>query len=974
MASIGKFGLSVLSGVQETTVALANMSFDFAMVKIEAPVEYQRLGAQLSIKRKHDAEEGSAHATARKLGALFSKDLPNIPYLAEAYGLRVSEIAESPRYNPRGSDSDGPLAGFVGADGTSIWAAATSGKGALAVHLLACMLARMWSGPEATSIWSELVVARKAVLQEELRGKEFSIDTVTTMKIEVSRTSLAEWDASARSWLRTADTAKKLQQTQLLLVVDKNDLALETGAGFYTNVMRIWTKAMVTVDNLVAGVAQSVQSGEVLLGLSSWHLYPDMSVLSFEVKNIVQNDNLVIKGGLLTIGQRIITLGQDSGVFWSMPLAHLRYYGKPVFSQRSIGSKSSRVSFDKIVLVGLGSAISTWGVQARNLDDIAKFFLAMSDFFFKTSNYSNNASDDNYKTERLLGWLRDFAAQAYTYLHGTQPLREEMSRYIALGRRRYGTFLAKEPEHAPPLFGLSNLTTYLSKLNVESQIDTLRSIAVSGKTGVNLEGAIIRYRTSTTSKVEFASVYPQAISGGTQLCHRRWIFGFPERLSNHYDSKSDIPGTSLPGWMNQETWIERSINIMAYSGEACGFLSPDYKSMVHILPGFVNEPKRSTFEWLSGDEEFEAEGLAVDDFSLEYLQRLPNRVTEDQISRIRRIAGWQSGSLPHRYSGLQYRLILGTLDLGIWQPIDAWQEVGDVMLDFEFLTSAITRRKIEPKILLNHISTIGMRQESSYVRSLGLLHVASKIYTSLPSADVDLSVASIPLHTSKWAPIDNAQLSRQQALACVAMFESGSVNLDPEQLNDILAISSGNSMYALECLFCDPFSPPPVWKLRCLVGNIGKPGLALLMSPRDTVVQTPDLNTWEMVNHVDYDGKLENNFQGTSLHLSLTGYEHALNIGRYDARDKEVFYLGAVISAYHQGVWMADIDILTLLRNLVPIQLPVGGDNWQASACHRLPLKCQHVQAASDNFSALDPLSAIDSWLEFLDPPMNMGV
>ena len=199
MASLGRFAISLASGVQETTIALANISFDFAMIRLDAPKEYQGLGTTLSKKRKHDAEQGSVHATARRLGALFADDMPLIPNLSRAYGLRASEIAEDPSFNPAGGIADGPLAGHVGADGTSIWAAATSGRGALHVHLLACFLARMWSAPEATAIWSELVIARKAVLEESLRGLEFQTSALTASQIEVSQESLAEWDASARS-------------------------------------------------------------------------------------------------------------------------------------------------------------------------------------------------------------------------------------------------------------------------------------------------------------------------------------------------------------------------------------------------------------------------------------------------------------------------------------------------------------------------------------------------------------------------------------------------------------------------------------------------------------------------------------------------------------------------------------------------------------------------------------------------------
>lgn len=63
--------------------------------------------------------------------------------------------------NPTGRKSDGAFAEFLGADGTAIWAAVTPGQGVVAVHLLACKLARLWTSAEAIFIWEELVEQRK---------------------------------------------------------------------------------------------------------------------------------------------------------------------------------------------------------------------------------------------------------------------------------------------------------------------------------------------------------------------------------------------------------------------------------------------------------------------------------------------------------------------------------------------------------------------------------------------------------------------------------------------------------------------------------------------------------------------------------------------------------------------------------------------------------------------------------------------
>jgi hypothetical protein len=94
----------------------------------------------LSKSRRQAAEYGRTHITARKLGALFEQAVPRTPKLVEKYGIRSSEIAGLRAVNPQATPKDGIFSEFTGADGTSIWAAATSGSGAISVHLLACML------------------------------------------------------------------------------------------------------------------------------------------------------------------------------------------------------------------------------------------------------------------------------------------------------------------------------------------------------------------------------------------------------------------------------------------------------------------------------------------------------------------------------------------------------------------------------------------------------------------------------------------------------------------------------------------------------------------------------------------------------------------------------------------------------------------------------------------------------------------
>ncbi|KAK8023567.1 hypothetical protein PG993_011633 [Apiospora rasikravindrae] len=240
MDAIGKVTASIASATQETTIALANANFDMSLIRIEAPAEYKPLGMALSKSKRNVAEDGPAHVTARRLGSLFQSMLPETPNLIKAYGIRASEIAQSPVVNPKGTDAHGPFKDYVGVDGTSIWAAATSGSAAIAAHLLACFIATYWPADEATAIWVELVAERKRRLQAKAAPAEyFDLSDTLSTKLELDQTHLANWDASARSWLRAAgdSPAVSARQKTVRSILDRLNITVRGQQDLYTSVI-----------------------------------------------------------------------------------------------------------------------------------------------------------------------------------------------------------------------------------------------------------------------------------------------------------------------------------------------------------------------------------------------------------------------------------------------------------------------------------------------------------------------------------------------------------------------------------------------------------------------------------------------------------------------------------------------------------------------------------------------------------------
>lgn len=289
------------------------------------------------------------------------------------------ECVDSEKYQFKNADH-GPFAGHVGVDGTSIYAAASSGKSIVALHLLACMLARMFSNVEATAIWMQLVDGRlkdlgKASETSQIQGIAalYAVDQGR----QILRDDLASWDASARAWLQTANEVKKREDTQLKLIV-KNIPSIHSSGTTYSNVMENWILAMKTIQDLIQGVPQDVTNGSVILGLMPWHIYPDLNVFSPN-RHVKFNDRLVKPGGVITLGLEAKEKN-CFGVSWSVSLSHLRFYGDPVVIEKRSGEDSDRITVEELRYITFGCVLGSWTQPALiDIEEAADCFSALGD-------------------------------------------------------------------------------------------------------------------------------------------------------------------------------------------------------------------------------------------------------------------------------------------------------------------------------------------------------------------------------------------------------------------------------------------------------------------------------------------------------------------------------------------------------------------------------------------------------------------
>ncbi|KAI1327978.1 hypothetical protein F5Y16DRAFT_168017 [Xylariaceae sp. FL0255] len=1007
--SIQKLACSAITASQEANFGLATINVDFSLLKVEAPKEFKALGTNLSQVRRKSAEDGTPHIIARRLGALFRQCLASTPNLVRTYGTRASEIAANPKVNPKPTRAHGVFAEHVGIDGTSIWAAATSGAEAIAVHLLACMLARIWSRSEAVAIWTELILARKKQLQETSEVDPQYQLAIQDSRIEVTHDQLAWWDSSARAWLQAADEAMVVKQTQLMLVLNNLSLPVNTKPKLYDNVMQAWISAMITIENLLSGMPQGVTGGSTLLGLSSWHLYPDMLVLEDATVEVKQNDKLLGSAGILTIGLNVSTENQH-GVFWSLPLGHLRYYGNPVVSESSLVTQGNRVTLPQLMLMAVGRITSHWQMDESTIAH------------FLTDTCKVVGPDSGSDTAKSKNWVAHLA-DAVKPLLSKDSMDVKIGRQLMkLGARRCSKFIPQNHQ-MPRLFDLNNLSTFVSLLgHPEDAVQYLRkSVENTSRDVLGNRNALIMYARGTGNaqhyriQHEFATLFPMQSRSRKRLYdgevrvvmnsarHKRWICPYMYNTTSDGGVVYDPSRLEQFQKLNEDThdYTSRDLHVDAENDcviwdiwqqelEEYGFNVPDQGANKTEYP-FVEEDDVSMGILglqHSSDISLEFDMVAG---SLDTIAVLISKIKHDEqkdqcgLGSQSDKDGVNMNRLPNDGESQGHRSInSGDSEALYLRPLlELTTKIPDAIV-FEALQaeeSGLRRDKVS-----KHLTRLLERDPSLHV-SLRTLLTALMIYDSLPGTTVSLNVISQSLSEMSWVPNEKIptkpvigeiifkpyRVDRSSVFACIASFETGSHVAHPATLRHVMAMAVGDSIFISSNMLCDPQDQSISHEVTRVRGNIGRSGIAMMVPPRNPLMREAELDNWQLVNHEVFDGVLHDSFSSTTLHLGFTDYVLPMDVGSHGSRGFEIYFLESIVSVHDKGEWVADVDI----------QLAFSNTSWRGHDGSKNQPRlgyvksCDHVGHAG--CSARDVigshhLTSVDDWNEILEPPNGVGI
>ncbi|KAK6218455.1 hypothetical protein QIS74_06335 [Colletotrichum tabaci] len=261
--------------------------------------------------------------------------------------------------------------------------------------------------------------------------------------------------------------------------------------------------------------------------------------------------------------------------------------------------------------------------------------------------------------------------------------------------------------------------------------------------------------------------------------------------------------------------------------------------------------------------------------------------------------------------------------MAIYQPYDptkpagppAIMELEDLLWALEF-GLLVDIRPMQDVVLLT-------------MRYLAIAHAA--VLGRLQGPTIRLKTLSKALMRAKWADeiasrfsarttrtfstLSSASQARKTAISILSYFIL-EFDLPPSQIHEnVCGFSFGDSIYVPENLIRDPFEASDDQVMVRVLGNIGLPGFVMFSSVMEPMVSEV-CDSWKVVNRNLFNGRPENAFGSTSMHLSLTNWERSIeeptSVG---IQDVQLTVMESVVSIREAGRWVGDVDVVSALRD-----------------------------------------------------------
>ncbi len=129
-----------------------------------------------------------------------------------------------------------------------------------------------------------------------------------------------------------------------------------------------------------------------------------------------------------------------------------------------------------------------------------------------------------------------------------------------------------------------------------------------------------------------------------------------------------------------------------------------------------------------------------------------------------------------------------------------------------------------------------------------------------------------------------------------------------------------------------------------------------MVPPKNPIFQPIDPSSWKFVSIDKFNGRGEDHFQRTTMHISFTNFQVPIFTNAEHNQDYEAMIQETIISVYDSGDWIGDIDILKALSD--------------ERVCRMDVVACR----GGHNGPFHSTTTSAESWTDILDPPKEVCV
>lgn len=643
--------------------------------------------------------------------------------------------------------------------------------------------------------------------------------------------------------------------------------------------------------------------------------------------------------------------------------------------------ESSRLSVSHLAYVVLGAIFSGWASDTTIRRD---YSIACRSISLLHDTLKNVMVGPN--------WLNDLGVAAAALSTSSETSRQLYLSLMTWGQGKGSGLLGDAKKHPKPLFNLTDAGKFLPALtSAEHRIALLRLEAGRHFPGADPNHIIIRYIPDNEFPRSMAT--RPSIPGTTEAETNRT--GNPQIIVNEAteENYAELGREHDPAHVRTSSSATRMCeyaSALPYLCDGC------QKHAVSASGGLYHKKwghsQGSHATWSRFKNELSGEEFDVENLPLGVFQELRDGLEETKISfkltsdSPSVVSDGRSIALDNNGQPQCYTFFMGDVTSAAIFVLDSdleryknneklpyWArktESKERVLRITDINTALERKLVQPKVLERSLtSSIKESTKSTgrdYFLSLSGFATLAGLYAALGDATISPEITARPLSASKWLAKQAVEttgpifLRRPHVFACITYLDSGH-DIPDTYFKNVMAVSSGDSIYVATALLDDPLEHHANDPLRRIVGNVGKPGVVLLVPPPDPIYRKLGAGDWRVCNiRQAFDGNAVDAFQGTSLSLSFTDWHTAVNaeVLNQRLRSTEVEIHEAVVSVHMGGQWVADVDILDALSK--------SSASWDHEWYYKHD--CSHKDESRYQ-SAEEDVRAITTWEEFLDNP-----